>query len=197
MIDDDYLQEPRKSRQPPWFLLTGLLFGLGIGLLISIVISPVRYVETSPASLAEEYKDDYRWLIARAYQANGDLIRAGQRLALLGDASPQAALAAHAQRMLAAGESVEDARVLANLASALVAAAEQATQTVATASPAATGPGAAEMPTPGPFQPTRTPLPTFTPRSNPSPLPSARRSSSTPVRRSATRPSRRGCSRSS
>ncbi len=171
MIDDDDLQGPRKSRQPPWFLLTGLVFGLGVGLLISIVISPVRYVESSPASLVEEHKDIYRWLIARAYQANGDLVRAGQRLALLGDASPQAALAAQAQRLLAAGESVEDARVLADLASALIAAVEQPTRTVSSASPAAASPVAEGPLTPAPGQPTRTPMPTFTPRSNPSPLP--------------------------
>lgn len=173
MIDDDYLQEPRRSRQPPWFLLTGLVLGLGIGLLISVVISPVRYIETAPSSLAEEYKDGYRWLIARAYQANGDLVRAEQRLALLGDASPQEALAAQAQRMLAAGESVEKARVLADLASALLSAAEQPTRAATAAPSDAVSPGAEGAPTPALDQLTRTPMPTFTPRSNPSPLPTA------------------------
>jgi hypothetical protein len=179
MIDDDYLDVPRSPRQPPWFLLTGLVLGLGIGLLISIVIFPVRYTETAPSSLAAEYKDNYRWLIARAYQANGDLIRAGQRLALLGDANPQEALAAQAQRMLAAGESVEDARVLADLAAALVAAAQQPTQAEPTAPPAGAGTEPGQPPaahdlsaqTASPGQPARTPMPTFTPRANQSPLP--------------------------
>ncbi len=171
MIDDYYIEEPRKSRQPPWFLLTGLLLGLGVGLLISVVISPVRYIETAPSSLAEEYKDSYRWLIARAYQANGDLNRASQRLALLGDANPQEGLAAQAQRMLAAGESVEKARVLADLASGLVRAAEQPAQPVATAPPAAGSQGDEPSLSAGPGQSARTPLPTFTPRANPTPLP--------------------------
>lgn len=176
MIDDDYLDEPRSTRQPPWFLLTGLVLGLGIGLLISIVLFPARYTDTAPASLAEQYKDSYRWLIARAYQANGDLIRAGQRLALLGDDNPQLALAAQAQRMLAAGESVEDARVLADLAAALATASLQTAQATAV-SPADAKSGqepetqAISPPPVATPQPTRTPMPTFTPRSNPSPLP--------------------------
>ncbi len=178
MIDDEYLEEESPRRQPPWFLLTGLILGLGIGLLISIVISPVRYTETSPASLAEAHQDSYRWLIARAYQANGDLVRASQRLTLLGDALPQEALAAQAQRMLAADEDVESARILADLASALATAAAQPAQSASAAPPVAVSPQAGQ-PQASPdqaaaartSQPTRTPMPTFTPRSNPTQLP--------------------------
>lgn len=129
MTDDNYLEEEQSTRQPPWFLLTGLVLGLGIGLLISMLITPVRYTETAPATLSREYQDRYRWLIARAYQANGDLIRAQQRLALLADVNPHEALVAQAQQMLAEGKSVENARALADLASALSSAAKQPVET--------------------------------------------------------------------
>jgi len=179
MIDDDYLEEEQGIRQPPWFLLTGFLLGLGIGLLISMVISPVRYTDTAPASLAEEYKNNYRWLIARTYQANGDLIRAQQRLALLGDADPQEALAAQAQYMLAEGEAVEKARVLADLASALIAAADQPVNTPppdGTSAPAAQPPSVARdtsqtSQTAPASELAKTPLPTFTVRIHPSQAP--------------------------
>lgn len=174
MIDEEYLEVEAPRRQPPWFLLTGLILGFGIGLLISLVISPVRYIETSPAALAEPHKDTYRWLIARAYQANGDLARASQRLTLLADALPQEALAAQAQRMLAAGEDVESARMLAGLGADLSASAAQPAQTTSTSPPAASprAQAAQEQATAAQTaQPTRTPMPTFTRRVDPTLLP--------------------------
>lgn len=180
MMEDDYLEEEEAPRRPPWFLLTGLVLGLGIGLLISLVISPVRYTDTAPASLALEYKDQYRWLIARAYQANTDLVRASQRLALLQDADPQEALAAQAQRLLSEGQDVSQARILALLASALENPVNQPAQPTSQVSVATAGPGTQQ-----PFatldltqailtatpQPSLMPLATFTPRPNPNLLP--------------------------
>jgi hypothetical protein len=95
-------------------------------------------VDISPQSLSEEYKQTYRLRIAEAYQANGDLTRAVQRLMLLGDPNSPAALAAQAQTLLSAGaegpggEAEESARALADLAAALSA-----------------PPGAAAQPSPG------------------------------------------------
>jgi hypothetical protein len=88
-------------------------------LLYSWVISPAEYIDTPPFSLREDYKDQYRVLIAEAYNATGDLQRAQARLNLLRDENPTEVLVAQAQQYLAEGEYVQDAQALANLASAL------------------------------------------------------------------------------
>ncbi|HJR79306.1 MAG TPA: hypothetical protein VJ821_04480 [Anaerolineales bacterium] len=106
-------------RRFPWGIVLGLLVGLGLGLAYSWVISPVRVSEASPAALRPDFKDHYRSAIAAAYAANGNLPRAQERLALLGDADPVEALNAQAQRMLASGangqppEAAEQVAVLA------------------------------------------------------------------------------------
>ena len=103
----------------PWYLLTGLVVGLALGLVFAWVIYPVKYVDTAPQALRADFKARYRSLIAQAYAASGDLGRARARLALLGDADAMAALAAQAQQIVAAGGSQPEARSLALLASAL------------------------------------------------------------------------------
>jgi hypothetical protein len=102
-----------------WYILTGLVLGLIMGLVYAWMISPVEEVDTHPHLLREDYKDIYRALIARAYQANNNLPRAEARLELISDDDPALALAAQAQRYLAEGGDVEVAKVLANLSSAL------------------------------------------------------------------------------
>jgi hypothetical protein len=103
----------------PWYLLTGLVLGLIIGLVYSWAVRPVEYVNTSPASLRADFKDQYRALIAAAYAANGDLVRARGRLSLLQDADTYQTLAAQAQQTLAEGNSSEEARALGLLAVAI------------------------------------------------------------------------------
>jgi hypothetical protein len=101
------------------YLLTGLILGIGLGLLIAWVISPVRYVDTDPALMAPAVKEQYRQVIALAYQSSGDLGRARQRLGLVDPGSSFQSLAAQAQRMLAEGTSSKEARALALLAADL------------------------------------------------------------------------------
>jgi hypothetical protein len=120
-----------------WYILTGLLLGLIMGLIFTWVVSPVKEIDTHPNLLREDYKDIYRTLIARAYQANNNLPRAEARLALIGDEEPSLALAAQAQRYLAEGGDIETAKVLANLSSAL----QSAAITSATPLPAGTAGG--------------------------------------------------------
>ncbi len=96
-----------------------LLIGFGLGLVYSWLISPVTYVDATPALLRADFKDQYRIVIAASYSANQDLARARARLNLLGDADPVGALSAQAQRMLANGEPFEKARPLAQLATDL------------------------------------------------------------------------------
>ncbi len=76
-----------------WYLLTGLILGLALGMIYAWVISPITEVDTHPNLLRDDYKDIYRSLISRAYQANSNLPRAEARLELIGDYDP--ALAGH------------------------------------------------------------------------------------------------------
>ncbi len=103
----------------PWDVLLALLAGLGLGLLYSWNISPVRVVDSAPIALRPDFKDQYRSAIAAAYTSTGNLERARVRLGLLGDVNPIEALNAQAQRMLARGE-IQQADGVAALASALV-----------------------------------------------------------------------------
>lgn len=100
----------------PWYLLTGFVLGAVLGLAYAWVWSPVEYVDTSPASLRADFKDQYRALIAAAYVANHDLARAQARLNLLDDPQIPRTLAEQAQRTLAEEGSPEVAQALALLA---------------------------------------------------------------------------------
>ncbi len=65
------------------YLLTGLILGALIGILIGWVISPVKYVDISPAALHESYKEQYLVIVAKAYQTNEDMGRAYARIKLM------------------------------------------------------------------------------------------------------------------
>ena len=108
-----------RDERGPWYLLTGFLLGVGLGLLYAWVASPVEYVDTSPFSLRKDFKDQYRAMIASAYMANGDLVRARARLDLLKDEDIFQTLAEQAQRTLAGGSAPQEARALGMLAVAL------------------------------------------------------------------------------
>jgi hypothetical protein len=178
-----------------WYLLTGLVIGLVLGVLYSWVISPVKYVDTDPSSLAPAFKDEYRQVIALAYHANGNLERARERLSLIDTGDVVQALAAQAQRMVAENQPPEDTRMLAVLAADLgavsaisaVTSSPQAvteqptpveTETLDTPFPTetATLEIAAAVQTPTVPKPTltpaitRTPMPTFTPRPTATPM---------------------------
>jgi len=106
-------------RRIPWDVLLALLAGLGLGLVYSWMISPLRVVDARPTSLRADFKDAYRSAIAAAYAATGNIIRAQTRLTLLEDANSVEALNGQAQRMLASGDSFQQADQLAALALAL------------------------------------------------------------------------------
>ncbi|PWH18673.1 MAG: hypothetical protein DDG60_00125 [Anaerolineae bacterium] len=107
------------EKRGPWFLFTGLLLGIGLGVAIAWGIPQSEPVNTAPASLRADFKDEYRFMIAAAYTVSGDLGRARARLATLGDPDPLLALGEQAQRLLAANVSIERVRILANLSEAL------------------------------------------------------------------------------
>jgi len=103
----------------PWYLLTGLVMGLALGLVYAWLINPVHYIDTDPSTLRSEFKDQYRSLIALAFRADQDVGRARSRLELLHDARPVYELGAQAQRVMAQNGSQQEARALAELAAAL------------------------------------------------------------------------------
>jgi hypothetical protein len=100
-------------------LLVALLAGAGLGLAYSWKLSPVTYVDASPAILRSDFKDQYRMVIAASYASTQDIARARARLELLGDTDPVGELSAQAQRMLASGETFERVRPIAQLATDL------------------------------------------------------------------------------
>lgn len=109
----------KEESRGSWYLLTGLVIGLMIGVIYSRNIQPVSYIDTYPSSLRREDKDRYRSLIASAYLSNGDLVRARARLELLGDKDISRTLTEQAQRILAENGSSSEAQALGMLALAL------------------------------------------------------------------------------
>jgi hypothetical protein len=160
----------QEENRGPWYLLTGLVIGLALGLLVSWVILPQSYTDTAPEILAQQYKDQYRVRIAEAYQANGNLERARERLQLLNDTNPVQMMIAQAQRLLAVGGAAGEAGALARLANDLqtpqptaVPVQNTSIPGVGNDQPTASGNEAVQTPTPAP-QSSPTPEATFTPR---------------------------------
>ena len=108
-----------RDRRGPWYLLTGLALGIGLGLAYAWLVRPVQYTNTYPATLRADYKDRYRALVASAFMANRDVGRAKARLEQLKESDLFTVLAGQAQRTLAEGSSPAEARALGLLAVAL------------------------------------------------------------------------------
>jgi hypothetical protein len=70
-----------------WFLIM-IAVGVGAGLFYGWIINPVKYVDTSAASLRADYKTDYVLMVAEIYQADGKLDQAISRLALVSSMPP-------------------------------------------------------------------------------------------------------------
>lgn len=96
--------------------IVGLAAGLGFGILWGWVVVPVEYVDTDPAALRADYKDEYLTLVATAYIADHNLERARQRLAALGSSDTIQSINILAQQLTAEGK---DASALITLASDL------------------------------------------------------------------------------
>ncbi len=109
----------KPDRRGSWYLLTGVVIGAAVGLVYSWVVSPVRYVDAPPSALRADYKDDYRLIVAFAYQYSHDLLRAEGRLAQLKDDGPAQAVALQAERAMAEGASQQEVEALNTLAEAL------------------------------------------------------------------------------
>lgn len=125
-----------------FFLVTGLILGVLLGMGIDRRMPDLPIVRLAPGALLPEYKDQYRVLIASAYLADGDLLRARERLKLLHDEDVYAALANQAQRSLSSGRDPQEAYVLGQLAVALEKDSSPGSLPTATAAPQAITPTA-------------------------------------------------------
>jgi hypothetical protein len=163
-----------KDRQPPLYLITGLIIGILAGLLISYVILPVRYTNTEPATLKSEQKTVFRGLVARVFLYEADSARAFNRLALLGEEKLSEVLVSQAQQMVAVNGDATSARGLALLASALtngsVSITPLAVQPVTGATTTIDLTKSTAV-TNTPVPPTSTPFATYTPRPTITPKP--------------------------
>lgn len=106
----------KQDHRGSWYLLTGAILGIAMGLVYSWVISPVQYVDAPPYALRADFKDDYRVLVAAAYMYNHDLLRAEDRLAQLKDGDPAQSLTLQAQRAFEQGHPQAEVRALGILA---------------------------------------------------------------------------------
>lgn len=97
----------------PFDIIIALLFGLGLGLAYSWLISPLRVVDADPIALRADFKDHYRSAIAASYAATGNLPRAQARLSLLGDINSIETLNSQAQRLIASGEFAQADQIVA------------------------------------------------------------------------------------
>ncbi len=66
----------------------GLVIGLAVGLIYGWVLRPVKYVDTSPDTLRQDFRADYVLMTAQAFGADEDLELARVRLAALGPRPP-------------------------------------------------------------------------------------------------------------
>ena len=108
-----------EERRGSWYLLTGIILGVALGLVYSWMIAPVEYVDAPPSALRQDFQDQYRALVAAAFMYSGDLARAQSRLEQLEDPDIARTLAMQAQRALAEGHPDAEIRALGVLAMAL------------------------------------------------------------------------------
>ncbi len=84
-----------------YWLVIGLVAGLGLGMLAGWVIAPVQYYDTAPDALHPTYRDEYLRLVALTYAVDHQLNAAQTRLRRLDAAAPTAPLCELAERLIA------------------------------------------------------------------------------------------------
>jgi hypothetical protein len=102
-------------------LIAGLV-GIAAGLVYGWVINPVKFVDTTPASLRVDFRTDYVLMAAEAFHADSDVQLAGRRLAIFGAEPPADISLAALQEAEKAGYSAPDIALLQELTRALQAA---------------------------------------------------------------------------
>ena len=123
-MDEQTNRRPRIAKWIVWTVI-GVAAGLALGFAIGWRFWPVEYTNTAPDVLRRDYRDDYIVMVATTYQVDayqpstGGVEQARRRLELLDPQDPAAPVIELAERIIAAGGSVEDITRLARLAWAL------------------------------------------------------------------------------
>ena len=100
-------------------LMVALILGLLLGLVYTWQIAPVELINTYPPLLRVDHRHDWIRMVALAYVADGDLVRAHARLEGLEQGDVSQALAALIEDYAAAGRPADTMRQLTNLAQSL------------------------------------------------------------------------------
>ncbi|MGD1994181.1 MAG: hypothetical protein PVI59_13390 [Anaerolineae bacterium] len=96
--------------------LIGLATGIALGLFIGWVVWKVEYTNTAPSQLRQDYRDDYIVMVASAYQVEGNLGAARDRLADLNPEAPIQPVVDLTERLIAVNGRLSDIRALVHLA---------------------------------------------------------------------------------
>lgn len=100
-------------------LLVGLVAGLGIGLYVGWVQSPVEYVDSPLSYLEQDYAADYTVMIAYGYVHDGDLPGAVDRLRALEVSNVPGFVQAVTERYISQSRAIADIQHLVALAEAM------------------------------------------------------------------------------
>jgi hypothetical protein len=104
---------------PPLILA---IIGIALGLLYGWVIEPVKFVDTTPASLRADYQTDYVLMVAEAYRSDQNPELAARRLAIFGGQTPALISRAALQTARQLGYSENDIVLIQELTRAMQAA---------------------------------------------------------------------------
>ena len=110
--------------------------GIALGLLYGWVLNPVKFVDTTPASLRADYQTDYVLMVAEAYHSDQNSELAARRLAIFGGQTPAAISQTALQNARQFGYSQNDLTLIQELTRAM-----QAAQPASTASQGTPGNG--------------------------------------------------------
>lgn len=103
-----------------WFpLLLAIAIGVALGLVYGWIISPVKFVDTTPASLRTDYKTDYVLMVAESYHADQNADLAARRLAIFGGEAPDTIASQALQFGRQAGYTSDDLALLQELTLAM------------------------------------------------------------------------------
>lgn len=99
--------------------LVMIFVGIAASLFYGWILNPVKYVDTSAASLRSDYKTDYVLMVAEIYQSDANTEQASARLSLISAQPPVEVAADGLQTARSLGYSPADLRLIENLSQAL------------------------------------------------------------------------------
>lgn len=70
----------------PFLILT--ILGIALGLFYGWIVNPVKFVDTTPASLRADYRTDYILMVAEGFHKDQNVTLAVRRLAIFGSETP-------------------------------------------------------------------------------------------------------------